>query len=142
MRLQLVVLSLLVSAVSIGRADEDSEKVLKALQGEWKVDSIVSRGEAIPAQQLEKLTFTFKGNEVIPSDMPKDVATVTLDPSKKPAWFDITDRSKETLLGIYELNGDSLKFCSAADPKAPRSKEFAATKENMATLIVLKRVKK
>ena len=119
-----------------------AEEVVKKLQGDWKGEKGVSRGEAIPAEFVAKILFTFKGNEIIPADMPKDIATFKLDPAQRPATIDLTDRSKETLLGIYELKGNVLKLCIAENPKDPRPKDFTSTKENKLTVLELKRVNK
>lgn len=124
------------------RADEAADKALKDLQGEWKVEKMTFGGMELPAEATSKMTLTFKGNEVIPSDHPKDVATIKLDPSKKPAWFDLTpETKKETILGIYELKGDTLTLC-LADPKETRPKDFTSTKDSKTGIMVLKRVKK
>ncbi len=128
------------SAASV-LADEKANKALKALQGEWKVEKMVASGEQVPAEKATKLILTFKDSQLIPNDMPKDVATVKLDPDRKPAWFDLTDLSKETMLGIYELTGDTLKIC-LADPGGDRPKEFASPKGGKTAYMVLKRVSK
>jgi uncharacterized protein (TIGR03067 family) len=128
------------ASVSVS-ADDKTDKALKALQGEWKVEKIVVGGELVPAEKTAKLTFTFKDNQLIPSDNPKDTATIKLDPNQKPAWLDVTDRTKETTLGIYELTEDTLKVC-LAKPGADRPKEFASAKESKTAYMVLKRASK
>ncbi|MDY3557300.1 TIGR03067 domain-containing protein [Gemmata sp. JC717] len=122
-------------------ADEKANKALVVLQGQWKVEKIVAAGEQVSAEDTAKLTFTFKDNQMIPSDNPKDVATVKLDPDRKPTWFDVTDRAKETMLGVYELSGDTLKIC-LADPGAERPKGFGSAKGSKTTYMVLKRASK
>ena len=133
--------ALLILASASVSADEKADKALKTLQGEWQVEKIVASGEPVPAEKIAKLTFTFKDSQLIPSDNPKDVATVKLDPDRKPAWFDLTDRMKETMLGIYELSGDTLKVCMA-DPGTERPKEFTSAKGSKTTYLVLKRASK
>lgn len=122
-------------------ADEKADKALKALQGEWKLEKIVDDGESLPLEKTPKPTFTFKDSQLIPGDDPKDVATVKLDPDHKPAWLDVTDRSKKTTRGIYELTGDTLKICFAHEG-ADRPKEFASAKGSKTTYFVLKRASK
>jgi uncharacterized protein (TIGR03067 family) len=123
------------------RADDAADKALKALQGEWKVEKVVDKGQELPNEVVGKMRFTIKGSDIIPSDNPKDVATIKLDVAQKPAWLDLTDRSKETMLGVYELKDDTLTICLAA-PKSARPKEFKSTKDDKTVLLVLKRVAK
>lgn len=120
-------------------ADEKADKALKALQGEWKLEKMVVDGESLPVEKTAK--FAFKDNQLIPSDDPKDLATVKLAPDHKPAWFDVTDRSEKTDLGIYELSGDTLKICFA-DSGTDRPKGFASGKGSKTTYMVLKRAGK
>jgi uncharacterized protein (TIGR03067 family) len=122
-------------------AEEKTDKALKALQGKWEVVKIVMGGEQLPLEKKPKLIFTFKGTQLIPSDMPDDVATIKLDPSQMPAWFNLTDRSNEKSLGIYEISGDTLKICFA-DPGTERPKEFTSPKGSKTGYVELKRVRK
>lgn len=86
-----VALGILIGGMSFARADEKADSAIKDLHGQWKVEKMISRGETI---KPEKLTFTFKGNELIASDNPKDVATIKLDPTKKPAWIETTPATR------------------------------------------------
>jgi uncharacterized protein (TIGR03067 family) len=124
-------------------ADEASDKVLKQLEGEWKIEKMVFGGMDAPADVAAKTTLKFKGDELTPSDNPKDVAKLKLDPSKKPAHLDLSpmNKSDKSMLGIYELSGDDLKICFAEGGEA-RPTEFASAKDSKQVLIVLKRIKK
>ncbi len=136
-----VLIAIVTLASASVSADEKADKALQALQGEWKVDGFVFGGESASPELIAKLAFTIKDNQMVPSDDPKDVATIKLDPERKPAWFDSTDRSKKTMLGIYELSGDTLRICSAA-PGAERPKEFASAQGSGTAYVVLKRASK
>ncbi len=102
---------------------------------------MVVKGETVPREKAVNHSFTFKGSAIIPSDNPKDVATVKIDPAHKPTQIDITDGSKETSLGIYELSGNTLKLC-VADPGEKRPTEFASPKNSKVYYLVLKRERK
>ena len=130
---------LLLPATSL-LADEASDKVLKQLEGDWKIEKLVFGGEEAPAEVTAKTTLMFKGDEITPSDKPKDVAKIKLDSSKKPGHLDLTDKSK-TMPGIYELTGDDLKICFT-DGGGERPMEFKSEKDSKHVLIVLKRIKK
>ncbi|HEX3147167.1 MAG TPA: TIGR03067 domain-containing protein [Gemmataceae bacterium] len=121
-------------------ADEASDKVLKQLEGEWKIEKMLFGGIDPGPDKVDKTTLIFKGDEITPSDNPKDVAKIKVDPSKKPAQIDLTDKANKTMPGIYELNGDELKICFAESETRPT--EFASPKDSKQVLIVLKRIKK
>ncbi len=66
----------------------------------------------------------------------------TVDPTKKPKAIDYTmtegTTKGKTHLGIYEVNGDMVKFCFAA-PDQDRPTEFTAKEGSGWTLSVWKR---
>ena len=116
----------------------DLEKEVRKFQGAWTFESSETGGKELPASELAGLILTFegdkhtvkKGNEVI------QVGTQKLDPSKSPKAIDVTltegVNKGAVMLGIYEINGDTLKVCFDAEGKkrptqfknAPASKTF------------------
>ena len=80
-----------------------------------------------------------KGDEVI------QVGTQKLDPSKSPKTIDVTmteGLNKGTvMLGIYEIDGDTLKVCFDAEGKK-RPTEFKSAPGSQTFVNVHKRVKK
>ena len=71
-------------------------------------------------------------------------ARIILDPATKPKTIDFqrTDGGTKGMrqLGIYELDGDTLKSCFAA-PEAERPKDFTSHPGDMRTSTVWKREK-
>jgi len=84
------------------------------------------------------------GSEVIGGQIYFE-AKFTIDPTKKPKAIDYTmteDPTKgKTHLRIYELEGDTVKFCFAM-PGKDRPTEFTAKEGSQRTLSVWKRAKK
>jgi uncharacterized protein (TIGR03067 family) len=130
--------------VAAARA-EDKEAVKKdseQLQGEWSMLSPDGSGETIPDSKRvckgDETTVTFGGQLMMK-------AKFTLDPSKKPTTIDysVTDglNNGKTLLGIYELDGDTVKFCFSA-PGKDRPTDFTAKPGDGRISSVWKRVKK
>ena len=97
------------------------------------------------SDELGKMRLEFKGNKVIPSrgeGKTEDPAEFTLDSKAKPKAIDIKPPkgSEKLVLGIYELDGDTLKICFNEDAKRP--KEFASAEGSRTVLLILKREKK
>ncbi len=72
--------------------------------------------------------------------------TFTLDASKKPAAVDLTaldGKHKGSVShGIYELKGDSLRWCQSDDEKTKdRPKEFKSPEKTALYLFTFKRIK-
>ncbi len=125
-------------AAAASAADDEAQKALKALEGEWKVAKIVVAGEELGADKVKGMTFTIKGDQLIPSDNPKDPATVKIDPSTKPASIEFKDTHNEVSLGIYKLDGDTATFCFT-EGKGARPKEFQSAKGSKTVLLELKK---
>jgi uncharacterized protein (TIGR03067 family) len=127
--------------------DEGAGRDGKALQGTWQAVSGEFSKEKITPREVEAIRLVIKegtmtlevGKEVLKS-------TYKLGPSKKPCAIDLTSTDGttkgRTYLGIYELDGDSLKICfSEYDQERPG--EFAAEgKPGIRTLLILERQKK
>jgi uncharacterized protein (TIGR03067 family) len=128
------------------KLDEAAKKDQEALQGPWELEQLEVSGKKSTAEELKKAgarvviagtSITFK------SDSAKEGAkgTFTLDAGKMPRWIDLEDGKKNKELGIYEIQGDSLKICLAR-PSNERPKEFAAKAMTDSTLMTFKREKK
>jgi uncharacterized protein (TIGR03067 family) len=144
--LALAALALAATAVATAADEKDdaNKKDLKALQGTWKVEKALRGGEEAPAGETEKSKFVFEGNKfMIDEGRPrKETATFTLDATQKPKTIDLTFAMvKEAALGIYEVDGDTLKICFGG-PGKDRPKKMESEKGSGLLLIVLKRQKK
>jgi uncharacterized protein (TIGR03067 family) len=116
--------------------DNPSKKDLEKLQGTWLTVSLVDDGkplvdEKTPAKDRAGTKLVYEGNKWIIKVGDKSVASgvFKIDSSKTPKEIDILDESGEknekTKLGIFELNGDTYKYCLAPAGK-PRPKEFSS----------------
>lgn len=138
-------------AVAAGWAVADdkavSEKVMKALQGAWAFESHILGGESAPADVLKSAVITFEGDKftVKIGDKVAQAGTHKVDASKKPCTVDATVAEGEgkgtTMLGILELDGDTMKVCFDIEGKK-RPERFESPDKSRHAVMVMKRVKK
>lgn len=93
---------------------------LAKLQGSWVCIGSEEKGRKFDEKESrrEGLVFAIKGNLLTVRRKGRLLAqgTITLNPTKSPAWFDLTytedDKFKgKTNHGIYRLKGDELQIC-------------------------------
>jgi len=133
--------------VSAGISDEKATRSdLERLQGEWTMVSGEIQGEAMPDEIRTTARRVAKENEttVTVSGQLFMKARFTLEPSKKPKSIDYEMTGVPTegkrQLGIYEIDGEAVKFCFAS-PGNDRPTEFKTAAGDGRTLSVWKRVK-
>ena len=125
-------------------APKETPKEPIKLEGEWVVESYEGRDG--PPKDRGPITMTFTEGKIAVKEgkreRPED-ALYTADLKKKPATIDIRPEKGpkgETLLGIIEVTGDTMKLCFAR-PGGERPKDFKADANTEVMLIILKRVK-
>ena len=138
------VVTLLLGADAPGEA---VKKDMRLLEGEWSLVSAERDGQMIPEEfaktgkrvAKDGVTTVSFGDRVLMK------AKFTVNPSQKPKTIDYAvtegDNKGKKQLGIYELKGDTAKFCFAA-PGDKRPTGFSAKEGSGWTLSVWKRKKK
>jgi uncharacterized protein (TIGR03067 family) len=128
-----------------GDSKEAGEKDLKKIQGTWQFVAQEMEGKQRPKEEVAKLTITFTGDKfaVREADKVVQAGTHKLDPTKKPAQVTamVTEGQGKgsTMLGIYEVSGDTMKVCF--DPQGKeRPSSFSAKGSQFSA--VIQRVKK
>jgi uncharacterized protein (TIGR03067 family) len=123
------------------------------LDGAWDVVELVAYGKKVDFNIIKGTKFVFTKDKldiVPPSDKIEEFAkrsfTFKLDPAKQPAQVELTtlDGPAKGLVspGIYEVKGDTLRWCqSDATEKPERPKEFASPEKSPIYLFTLKRAK-
>ena len=115
-----------------------------ALQGKWAVTSLTREGkvEAISKDAVRVITddkYTMKLHPLLTIK-----GAYKIDPTTNPKAMETTPSSgpykDKPLLGIYELDGDSLKICYAL-PGKDRPTEFSSKEGSGWILTVHKRLK-
>jgi uncharacterized protein (TIGR03067 family) len=110
------------------------KKELEKLQGTWKLVSGETNGEQFTADEVG-YTITFTGDKFVVkrgNDVVR-AGTQKLDPTKEPRSVDAQVTEGEgrgtTMLGIYELDGDTLKACFDPNGKK-RPTEFKTSPDS------------
>lgn len=116
-------------------AEKKEEEARKKLEGVWK-------GHVEDGATGHVITFTTTKVDGEQNDGDLGGGTYKLDLGKTPAVIDAKcvrgSEKGETYLGIYKIEGDTLKWCVAV-PGSERPAEFATSGSNF--LLVLKKQK-
>jgi uncharacterized protein (TIGR03067 family) len=138
-------------AVNSRDKDDAAKGDLDKLAGTWVTVSLVNNGKTLvdeknPPKDGSATKLAYEGNKWLIKVGDKTVAsgTFNVDATKTPKEIDIFDESgmknDKTKLGIYELDGDTYKYCLAPAGK-PRPTEFTSKEGSGHSLGVSKREK-
>lgn len=129
-------------------AEEESEKDLQKMAGDWTPVLMQLNGKKQPEELLKSIKLSIKGdkyNTVVGKE--KDEGTLKLDAAKEPREMDIVPGvgpNKGKLLPcIYEIKGDELRVCYGLNGTA-RPADFKADEDakGVVMLITYKRLRK
>jgi uncharacterized protein (TIGR03067 family) len=103
-------------------AENPVPKGLEKLQGVWKITTMESRGTSQPAAVLpaaDRYTLVIVGNAYV---LRTHAGTLAIDLEKKTADLTITEGryQGQTLPGLFELKGDTLKLAFPTPGAFPR----------------------
>lgn len=145
MKLHYLLMLLAASLIGADQAqDEAAKKETQKLQGTWVMLSYEDDGKLDP--QFKEARQVFEGDkyEVKAGDKTLRKGSFVLDPTQKPAAIDLLPAigpyKGKRLLGIYVLEGESLKTCFG-DPGKDRPKKFDSAAGTDQSQVVYKRAK-
>jgi uncharacterized protein (TIGR03067 family) len=139
-------LTLTLTLAAVATAGDDGKKDLAQFQGDWTVAVMEEHGKKAPDDEIKDKRVQIKDDKLTVLEKDKVVLEFRfkLDAAKKPRAIDFTYLTGEdkgtTELGIYEFDGDTVKFCVNEKGKE-RPKEFTTRPDNELNLVVLKRKK-
>lgn len=138
--------------VGVTAADEPKKKApaaaeeLQRFQGSWNVEAWEEGGKTLAAADLKTRGVFFGANLFLFRRDQKvhQAGAVQLDPGKAPRTVNLSVREGEgkddVMLGIYSLDGDTLKLCYDPTGQA-RPKDFKPDAKDGFTLVTLKKPK-
>ena len=143
-----VMILFLSAGLSMAADDEASKKLLKSLEGTYKITALEFFGGTVLAQNLDGYgkrwikgdKFSFFGGKSETREF-----TILLDATKKPAHFDLTagegNKKDKSILGIIAIDGETIKICLSETGNNKRPTEFKANKDDGYAFFTLKKVK-
>lgn len=116
----------------------------KRFEGTWKFVSMEIAGKVIPEADMKDSRLVFEADRFRSLGREEAPGRYAIDPTARPKTIDIAvevgpGRTMK-ILGIYELEGDTYRICSAM-PGKPRPTEFSAKAGSAQGLTVMSRVK-
>jgi uncharacterized protein (TIGR03067 family) len=124
---------------------DDAKDDLKAMEGAWDLTYFERDGKEVKLQGGTQAINTGDKFVVKRGDQVVAAGTMRLDPRKKPKASETTytegpDKGK-TFKGIYQLDGDTMKFCRAGSSEDDRPSEFKTKPGSGQFMAVYKRAK-
>jgi uncharacterized protein (TIGR03067 family) len=146
----ILVTVLLAAADGLGQGNA-TQGDLDKLRGTWLTVSLVNDGKTLvdektppPAGPATKVAYDGTTWMVKVGDKTVATGKFKIDPTKTPKEMDVMDESgaknDQTKLGIYEVSGDTYRYCLATAGK-PRPKDFTSKEGSGHSLGVMKREK-
>src|SRR5205085_3458510 len=126
------------SAATSDLAKQDLDK----LQGAWVIESSRWNGvEEPPIAKKIKILFQDDKFIVVDIDGNRQQEKIKLMPEQNPKAIDCwsKDGGDRPALGIYSLEGDTFKWCSAGGSNKVRPTSFGSTPGSKQSLMVLRR---
>jgi uncharacterized protein (TIGR03067 family) len=133
---------------SAAQQKEDAVKEeLKKLQGTWTLVALEKDGKEVPPDKLKEanIKVTIKGTSFSFMVGGKTIeGSFTIDPAKSPKHLDAkgpnAQGAEEKTIGIYKLEGDTLRICFVPEGKQ-RPTEFKSQADTGTTLETFRRDK-
>jgi uncharacterized protein (TIGR03067 family) len=125
----------------VGMAKEPKDDQAN-IQGTWRIQSLEQGDTKAPEALIKNIKYVFTKDKLAVKfeDGKDEEGTFKLEPTNKPKWITVV-RGDKTDLGIYVLEGDTLKVCVAEKGGRDRPTEFAVKPNSKQSLLVLKREK-
>jgi uncharacterized protein (TIGR03067 family) len=133
-------------SAAVSGAGDTAQDEQKKLDGVWVVQSVLRDPREKNPDQGKGIRCVVSGTKVVAklpgNDDPAGTLIIKIDPTVRPKAMDMRPQSeKDTILAIYELNGDTLSVCWGPLAKE-RPTEFASKPGSGHSLVVLKREKR
>ena len=126
---------------------DDAEKALKEMEGTYTLKALSKGGKSAPPEVIAEFKeMTIKGDKITLKLANRDqVASLKLDPSKKPAHIDMIPtegpEKDRAMKGIYKFEKGTLTIVLARND-GDRPKDFKEESEAVGTIVFQKKADK
>jgi len=131
-------------ASTSGAPSDLARQDLDALQGTWRIESSVWNGVRERDVAL-RITLIFQGDKLTWVDkdgIAYQQDTIKLMPERSPKAIDNWSKGRgQVVPGIYSLEGDTFRWCSAGGNNKIRPISFASKRGSKQSIMVLRRKK-
>lgn len=140
--LQMLAITIMAMLGFLGSANNNHESLLNGL---WEGESLRVYGETAPVEAARSIRVFIKNDRMFIKvnlfNRRETECLFKIDETKSPKQIDITsaDDSSKSALGIYELNGTTLKVCLKLEADGKRPDGFAAEKDSQTVLMEFKK---
>jgi uncharacterized protein (TIGR03067 family) len=150
-----VMIAVFAVAVAVPDREDPSKKDVKPLQeqlqGEWQLFKASAGGRGEDPQKVDGTILVVKNKNMAIREAGRgkaeDVA-FTLDETKKPVAIDLMpghgdpQNGREKVLGIIQIDGDTLTICFPKGGGAIRPREFASPPNSEISVLQFRRTRK
>ena len=131
----------LLLGASLVRAEDDGEKDLKKMAGEWVPVLMQLNGKKQPDSVLKSIRLTIAGNTYkTQAGKELDEGTLAVDASKEPRQIDITStvgpNKGKAIPAIYEFKGGELRLCYGLQG-TDRPAEFKSPEDTKGVVLLM-----
>jgi uncharacterized protein (TIGR03067 family) len=125
--------------------NDETKKEIERFHGTWKFESIEIGGQKMDVKLFKDSRLTIEGDKFSQLEGKQTThGTFKVDVTKRPKTLDVTftdgPEKGKTMLGIYELDGDSYKACFDLAGKG-RPAKFESKTGTMVVVEILKKEK-
>ncbi|HEY2154625.1 MAG TPA: TIGR03067 domain-containing protein [Isosphaeraceae bacterium] len=128
-------LAVVLAALIVG--DGPKEDQLRTLEGVWAAERMEQKGKKFPTDLVVRVRLEVRGDRfTFINGQTEFISKITqFDPFGKPRAIDLTrDVDKQTVLGIYKLEDDTLTVCTSTRGVRPSAFETDPQSPNVLTV--------
>ena len=108
------------------------------LRGTWSLASGEKAGRAAPERDAQAMSVVITADTLtFARGDHRESMKIALDATKTPKQIDLTASDGTVRLGVYELDGDTLKLCLSGSSERPKG--FGTTEGTRTALMILRR---
>jgi uncharacterized protein (TIGR03067 family) len=143
----LLALAGVASAAAQEPNDKGAKEELAKLEGTWRLVSGETDRRKVPQEDIKDVSMVIRGDRATVSEGKQtSQAGIRVNAAAKPKQIDTKYLSGPekgfTALGIYELDGDTLRICHTSKATTKRPEKFETAENSRLVLAVWKREKK